>query len=137
MKIRNLFALIALMISTAALADDSVITFDGGTAKPGKTFTLVMDKLAGNIHYNLSCAVHGDGNGYRKNSIQVIGSDKIQMILVNREDVSATDGNADLKFPLNSLKALGVYKGAVLMVRNINRYDDISILDCNATPISS
>ncbi len=137
MKIRNLFALIALMISTAALADDSVITFDGGTAAPGKAFTLVMNKLAGNIHYDLSCAVHGDGNGYRKNSIQVVGSDKIQMILVNREDMSATDGNADLKFPLNSLRAIGVYQGAVVMVRNTSRYDNISILDCKATPVSS
>lgn len=135
MKIFKILAL--LVLSTTAFADDSVIQFEGGKAAPGKTFTLVMDKLASDLHYNLSCAVHGDGNGYRKNSIQVIGSDKIQMILVNREDVSATDGKADLKFPLNSLKALGVYKGAVLMVRNVNRYDDISILNCEATPVSS
>lgn len=126
----------SLLLSGSVLAATGAVELDGGSAKYRELVNINMDKLASDTSYYLECRIVSDrfsGKGHSEIHVYSHGDLHVN---VNGVDTATTDGAAELKFPLNSLIASGVKNTSVIKVRNLDRYDTITVQSCVATPIS-
>ena len=132
----GLALLSSLLLSSSVFAASGAVELSGGSAKYRELITINTNTLASDTSYYLQCRIVSDRfSGKGHSDLQVFKQGDFHVI-VNGVDTSTTDGAASVKFPLNSLIASGVRNGNVIKVRNLDRYDTITVENCVATPIS-